>query len=119
MGAAVELWRGFGVAPDAALAALLPLTRAAVENLETVGLPGALTGPVARGDVGTVTAHLAWLEERESSDPALAPLREAYTALARLALPLAAEKGGLSPGAAAALHRLLDVAAAHGLERPN
>ncbi len=119
IGAAVELWRGFGVAPGEALAALLPLTQAAVESLETVGLPAALTGPVARGDVGTVAAHLAWLEEHAPEAPTLTPLREAYVALARLALPLALEKGSLSPAAAAALQRLLDAAAARGPEQPD
>ncbi|SRR5579875_882645 len=61
LGAAVALWEGFGVAPDEALAALLPLTRASVENLDEVGLPDALTGPLARGDLSTIATHLAWL----------------------------------------------------------
>jgi hypothetical protein len=46
-------------------------------------------------------------------------VREAYVALARLALPLALEKGGLSPEADAALQRLLDAAAARGPEQPD
>jgi len=119
MGAAVELWRGFGVAPGEALAALLPLTRAVVESLETVGLPSSLTGPVARGDVGTVRAHLAWIEEHAPAGLALAPLREAYVALARLALPIAIEKGSLSPEAAAALQRLLHATRERASEQPN
>jgi predicted short-subunit dehydrogenase-like oxidoreductase (DUF2520 family) len=118
LGAAVRLWQGFGVAPAEALAALLPLTRAALESLGTVGLPAALTGPVARGDSGTVAAHLAWLDERAPADPNLAPLRDAYIALARLALPLALDKGNLSPEAVAALQALLDAAAARATEQP-
>jgi predicted short-subunit dehydrogenase-like oxidoreductase (DUF2520 family) len=108
LGAAVRLWEGFGVAPEDALAALLPLTRAAVESLSTSGLPAALTGPVARGDLGTVAAHLAWLDERALAQADLVPLRDAYVALARLALPLARAKGGLSPEAADRLRALLD-----------
>ncbi len=110
LGAAVELWRGFGVEPAEALSALLPLTAAAVESLRSVGLPAALTGPVARGDAGTVAAHLAWLAERIETHPDLQTTRAAYVALARLALPLALEKGALSPAAAAALRALLDAA---------
>jgi len=50
-----------------------PLARAALENTLQRG-QSALTGPVARGDAGAVTAHLAVLDE---IDPALA---QAYCA---------------------------------------
>ena len=40
-----------GIPEDEALPALLPLMTSAVRNLVEVGLPSALTGPVARGDV--------------------------------------------------------------------
>ncbi len=58
------------------LEALLPLVRATVENVATLGPAAALTGPVARGDVETVTGHLAVL----SGDD-----RDAYRAFARIA----------------------------------
>lgn len=41
-----------------ALSAIAPLLRASVENALQLGPVAALTGPVARGDVSTVTAHL-------------------------------------------------------------
>ncbi len=107
LGAAARLWGGFGVAPDEALRALLPLLRATVENLERVGLPDALTGPLARGDVGTITAHLAWMDAHAGDDPRLAALRDAYAALGRLALPIARAKGTLTPENAARLDALL------------
>lgn len=44
-------------------AALLPLARAALENWGRLG-PAALTGPVARGDAGTVARHRAAVAER-------------------------------------------------------
>jgi predicted short-subunit dehydrogenase-like oxidoreductase (DUF2520 family) len=106
LGAAVRLWQGFDAPPGDALSALLPLLRAAVQNLETVGLPAAITGPVARGDAGTVERHLRWLEA-QAGDAQLAALREAYIALAQLAVPLAVEKGSLTPEAAAAIEELL------------
>ncbi len=41
---------------------LLPLARAALDAVEREGLEGGLTGPVARGDAGTVRRHLDALE---------------------------------------------------------
>lgn len=125
LGAATDLWGSFadgGLATDEALAALLPLLRATVDNLAEVGLPNALTGPIARGDVGTLTAHLEWLAaaatpsstssvETAARSSDLALLRDAYSALARLTVPLAERKGSLSPEARTRLHALLDALA--------
>ncbi len=113
IGAAVALWEGFGVGGDEALRALLPLLRGAVENLSGVGLPDALSGPVARGDAGTIAAHLAWLDAHtadRAGSPELAALRDAYVALARLALPLGRAKGTLDVATAERLARLLAAA---------
>lgn len=107
LGAGASLWQGFGVERGDAVEALLPLLRATVESLADVGLPGALTGPVARGDTGTVAAHLAWLDAHAADDPQIAMLRNAYVALARLAMPIARQKGTLSDEAAARLEELL------------
>jgi predicted short-subunit dehydrogenase-like oxidoreductase (DUF2520 family) len=66
---------------------LAPLLNTALKNLLSSGDPGqALTGPVARGDVGTVRAHLRLLD-RES--PRLA---RTYRALSLEALTLAAPR---------------------------
>lgn len=65
---------------------LAPLVRTTVGNLETRGPAGALTGPVARGDVATVRAHLRLLD-REA--PRVA---SAYRALSLEALTLAAPR---------------------------
>jgi len=108
MDVAARLWAGWGVERDEALRALLPLLRATVDNLETVGLPAALTGPIARGDVGAVRIHEAWLRAHAAATPDGPALREAYEALARLTLPLAREKGALTDAAADELRRALD-----------
>lgn len=55
---AVELFNEAGIQADEALASLLPLMRGTLYNLEQVGLPQALTGPIARGDVQVVQGHL-------------------------------------------------------------
>jgi predicted short-subunit dehydrogenase-like oxidoreductase (DUF2520 family) len=118
LASAVRLWEGFVVPRSRALPALARLTRAALDDLTAVGLPQALTGPVARGDVGTVRAHLAWQQAHLALDPRLLALRDAYAALARLAIPVAVEKGSLSREAADELLLALRDALATPLDPP-
>jgi hypothetical protein len=61
LGEALELWKLAGLDPEQALAALLPLARGSLQNAEALGLTGALSGPVARGDLEVVRAHLSAL----------------------------------------------------------
>ncbi len=96
LGAAAQLWGAFGESSETAVSALLPLLRAAVEQTAANGPAQALTGPIARGDTGTIEAHLAWLDAH-AADEALIAVRDAYRALAQLALPLAEAKGTLTP----------------------
>jgi predicted short-subunit dehydrogenase-like oxidoreductase (DUF2520 family) len=60
--------------------AFLPLVRATLDNVDELGPARALTGPVARGDRGTIARHLDALDEDEV---------DAYLALAREAARLA------------------------------
>jgi predicted short-subunit dehydrogenase-like oxidoreductase (DUF2520 family) len=52
--------QSFRIAESAGIptAALLPLVRATVDNVDALGPAAALTGPVARGDAETVARHL-------------------------------------------------------------
>lgn len=59
--AAVGMLRAAGV--EEGLRAILPLLSGTLENLRDLGLPRALTGPIVRGDVGTVKAHLRALSQ--------------------------------------------------------
>lgn len=68
-------------------AALNALMRGTSENLTETGLPDALTGPLVRGDVGTIEAHLQALAAAD------ADLKDAYTMLAQLTLPVLHERG--------------------------
>jgi predicted short-subunit dehydrogenase-like oxidoreductase (DUF2520 family) len=90
-----------GVPPDVALPALLPLLRGTIENLESVGLPEALTGPIARGDVGTVKNHVQALR-RAPGD-----LVRLYAALARKTVEVAIRKGKIERTHAESILRLL------------
>jgi predicted short-subunit dehydrogenase-like oxidoreductase (DUF2520 family) len=78
-----------------------PLVAAALDNSLRAG-DAALTGPVARGDVGTVAEHLRQLE-------GLSPdIRPTYVALARATAERALASGRLKPTAA---EPLLDILA--------
>jgi predicted short-subunit dehydrogenase-like oxidoreductase (DUF2520 family) len=106
--AAADLWARFGVSREEALAALVPLLRSTVTNLEALGLPASLTGPLARGDVGTVRAHLEWLAGK-GEDAAVNRdlLSRTYRLLGLLSLPLAEAKGRLTAEQQHALEQLL------------
>lgn len=88
---AEQLLSAAGV-PDPS-AALPPLQRATVENIAAMGSAAALTGPAARGDVGTIRRNLEALS-------AEAPWAvEAYVEMARLALDLSVRGGRLDAAA--------------------
>ncbi len=89
-----------GVPPDQALPVLIPLLNSVVQNLSRLGLPGALTGPVERGDVTSVERHLKTLEARA---PELLAL---YRLVGRDVLRLAREKGAMDPVQAARIEAL-------------
>ncbi len=95
----VDLLRRCGVGEPERL--LAPLLGASLDNALRSG-DAALTGPVARGDAGTVATHIAVLRE-VSPDTAAA-----YVAMARLTADRALAAGLLKPEAAEAL---LDVLA--------
>lgn len=97
---AAELWESFGTPRDDALRALLPLFEGALANLTAVGVPQALTGPIARGDVTTVASHLDALAEYR---PQLLPL---YRELGYKTVELACERG-LSLQTAGAIRAVL------------
>jgi predicted short-subunit dehydrogenase-like oxidoreductase (DUF2520 family) len=84
IGAAVRVLGQAGVSEEDALRALVPLLRGTIENVAQLGVPAALTGPIARGDIDTVRLHLARLSPRE---------RTLYSALGLELLELARAAG--------------------------
>ncbi|WP_283398344.1 Rossmann-like and DUF2520 domain-containing protein [Modestobacter marinus] len=98
---AADLLRAAGV--DEPARVLTPLLTAALDNGLRRGDRG-LTGPVSRGDVGTVAAHLDTLTERA---PAAV---DAYVALARRTTERALAAGRLRRHEGAPLLELLDSA---------
>jgi predicted short-subunit dehydrogenase-like oxidoreductase (DUF2520 family) len=96
---AVRLFEAAGIAREAAVAALLPLVCATVDNVAAAGPSAALTGPIARGDAATVRRHLVALGHRDA---------ELYRAVGRATLRLARE-AGLDEEKAARLEEILRV----------
>jgi predicted short-subunit dehydrogenase-like oxidoreductase (DUF2520 family) len=60
----VELLVASGVPRADAPKMLGPLLRSVADNVETLGFPDALTGPVRRGDAGAIERQIALLRER-------------------------------------------------------
>jgi len=104
LGDASKLWESFGISRDSGLQSLLPLVRGTIDNLQGIGFPDALTGPIARGDVDTVRIHLDALT---ASQP---DIIASYAAMGRRTVALGLEKGTLSEDAAGAIRELFDTA---------
>lgn len=101
---AAALWAAAGLAPQAALPALLPLTRGSLDTAAARGLAGAVSGPIARGDAAVLARHLDALAAAALPDDLL-------LALGRRQLALAEAAGRLDAAQAAALRALLQPAA--------
>jgi predicted short-subunit dehydrogenase-like oxidoreductase (DUF2520 family) len=102
--AIAELGRGAGLDEQQSLAVYAPLVRQSLANAERLGIRSALTGPIVRGDTGTVEAHLRAMR-------ALAPgAVELYVSAARREIDLAEQRGDLDGDRASAIRRLLTAA---------
>lgn len=83
----LEFYAVLGADKQEALKAILPLVRGTLHNIETLGTTDALTGPISRGDAGTVKGHLDAMVHRAPH------LLELYQVLAKRTIGLAAERG--------------------------
>ncbi|MBW9204498.1 DUF2520 domain-containing protein [Mumia sp. zg.B17] len=95
---AMQILRRTGAEDPAAV--LRPLLTAALENA-LLYEDAALTGPVVRGDVETVRAHVAALHEQP------APILDAYVAMARATSTHAVADGRLDAARAVAIRKVL------------
>lgn len=101
-----DLYQSLGVPREVALKAFLPLLKGTLANLERYGTARALTGPIARGDVGTIRKHLAALER------SLPEKVDLYKLLGRYTVNVALEKGTLTEEKAKVLMETLALPAA-------
>lgn len=101
MDAAARMAELAGVDRATWTAAVEPLVRATVDNVFQLGPAEALTGPIQRGDAGTVRRHLRALDR---CDPAV---RDLYAAGGRYTVELALRSGSIDADTAAALMDIL------------
>ncbi len=90
MHAAEEIYRSLGLSPEKAVRAFWPLVKGTIRNIESKGTVQSLTGPIARGDIGTVEKHLLSLQEE------LEGLVEFYCRTGSLTVDVALKKGAIS-----------------------
>jgi predicted short-subunit dehydrogenase-like oxidoreductase (DUF2520 family) len=91
MHAAEEIYRVLGLGQEDAIRAFWPLVKGTIRNIETRGTVQALTGPIARGDIGTVEKHVLALRKD------LKTLLDFYCRTGALTVDVALKKGTLSP----------------------
>jgi predicted short-subunit dehydrogenase-like oxidoreductase (DUF2520 family) len=108
-----ELLGKAGVLPPLTAKMLGPLLRSVAENVERLGLPGALTGPVRRGDRHGVGRHLVVIADHA---PNLVPL---YRALVAAQVPLARAIGDAESSVFDAIESLAAAEPSAALSEPD
>jgi predicted short-subunit dehydrogenase-like oxidoreductase (DUF2520 family) len=98
---AESIARELGFSDEDFAAAFMPLARATLDNVGRLGPAGALTGPLARGDVGTIKEHLLALE---GFNPELAAM---YRAVCLWGLNVVSERGEVEPEVIEEMRKLL------------
>jgi predicted short-subunit dehydrogenase-like oxidoreductase (DUF2520 family) len=85
-----SIYQVIGLSEKEAKKAYLPLVYGSLRNIERSGSIHALTGPIARGDFGTIQKHLAAINET------LPQYSSLYRCLGSIALQVAQQKGSLN-----------------------
>lgn len=95
-----------GIPRERAMDGLYSLLTGTLRNVRDLGTAGALTGPIARGDLGTVQKHLESLEDDQR-------LSDLYRRLGAVAVELAVLKGTVPHDRADEMKHLL-IGGTHG-----
>lgn len=98
---AAHLMEKAGIERADAARALAVLGSGTIRNIQTYGIPAALTGPIDRGDIGTVARHLAVLQAEPD-------IEHVYKLLGRRVVSLARQKQGQDSQALAEIASLLE-----------
>jgi predicted short-subunit dehydrogenase-like oxidoreductase (DUF2520 family) len=97
--AIAELGRVAGLDEAGSLAIYGGLVEQTLGNARALGIARALTGPMVRGDIGTIRRHL---EAMQRHAPGVLPL---YRAIAEREVAIAETRGALAPDLAASIRR--------------
>ncbi|WP_342451577.1 DUF2520 domain-containing protein [Acetomicrobium sp.] len=95
-----ELLDTAGVPNDVGLQAFLPLIEGTLENVRKLGITDALTGPISRGDISTVSKHMEAMKD-------LPQILDVYKTLGLVTVEVALKKGTINEKQADKLRALL------------
>ena len=98
----LKFYQALGANKQDALKAVLPLIRGTLHNIETLGIPDALTGPIVRGDIETVRNHLDAIRERAPE------LLDLYRELAKHTITVAKDRRSLKQETIFELSQVID-----------
>ncbi|MBW2366990.1 MAG: DUF2520 domain-containing protein [Deltaproteobacteria bacterium] len=101
MDLSLRLLKKAGIEASDAVDVLYPLVKGTLTNIEKIGIPQALTGPIARGDLATIADHLQAMGRQTPE------LLHLYKALGSHTVKLAGAKGSLDPSQAEKFEKLL------------
>jgi predicted short-subunit dehydrogenase-like oxidoreductase (DUF2520 family) len=87
---ALHIMQDLGETQEDAFDAFLPLMVGALQNVESLGVGEALTGPIARGDAATIRNHLEALEQLRPE------IGEIYRTLGKEAVSIALRAGKIT-----------------------
>ncbi len=89
IGFGIDLYEAAGVSRKDSLKAIMPLVKGTLKNIENIGIPDALTGPISRGDAGIVECHLKAISR------AVPEFVNLYSELGKYTVQIAIAKGTL------------------------
>lgn len=96
-----SIYRSIGIREKDAQRAYLPLVYGSLKNIEKSGSISSLTGPIARGDYGTIRKHLRTIDKN------LPRYSSLYASLGLITVKVAQQKGTLNAGQARKINALL------------
>ena len=97
----VELLKTSGLPSDKILTSIMPLLESVISNIKNVGVPGALTGPIARGDVKTLELHLKSIKKYNKK------LLKIYSQMSLYTVEVALKKKSISASQAVTLRKII------------
>lgn len=96
-----SIYQSIGISPKDARKAYLPLVYGSLKNIENSGSVSSLTGPIARGDSGTIKKHVAEIKKN------LPQYSSLYSSLGLKTVGVARKKGTLGAKHAKIINTIL------------
>lgn len=96
-----EIYFSLGLTREEAICAFWPLVRGTLKNIESHGTILALTGPIARGDAGTIEKHVSAFQQK------LPDFLDSYRAMGLVTVNLGLKKKSLSVEKAEIIRKIL------------